>query len=105
MASQTPAKSTVLLGLHLARNGLHLLPVLLAFPVILLDFAYLGEKIFELNREILIGYHEFRQDQHVADGNGAAPQVLAQLDDFVDNQRRARESLANRPLAPLVALG
>src|ERR1700730_17705672 len=105
MASQTPAKSTVLLGLHLPRNGLHLLPVLLAFSVILFDFAYLREKIFELNREILIGYHEFRQDHHIARGTCPAPQVLAQLDDLMDNQRRARESLSNRPLAPLGALG
>src|ERR1700730_17929719 len=54
VARQAPAQSTVLLRLHLTRNSLQLLPVLLAFPVIFLDFAYLSQQFFELNREILI---------------------------------------------------
>ena len=55
--------------------------------------------------EILVGDDEFGQHQNIADGGDAALQILAQLDDFADHQRRARERLAHGPLAAFVALG
>ena len=44
VARQAIAQAAVLLGLHLARNGLQLLPELLALPVIFFDFGDLGQQ-------------------------------------------------------------
>ncbi len=62
----------MLLGLHLPRDGLQLLAVLLGLLVILFDFGDLGEQIFVLRREVLVGDHEFGQNQNVADGSDGA---------------------------------
>ena len=105
VARQRVTQAAMLLGLHLPRDGLQLLPMLLGLLVKFFDFVDLGQQIVVLDGEIFVGDHEFRQHQHVLDGIHAVPQVIAQLDDFADHQRRAGKRLANRPLPALVALG
>src|SRR5260370_23635892 len=94
----------MLLGLHLPRNGLQFLAVLLRLFVVLLDFVDLGGQILVLGRVVLIGDHELRKNQHVLDGTGPARQIFAQLDDFANYPRRAGERFAHRPFTALVAL-
>ena len=66
---------------------MQLLPVLLRLLVILFNLVDLGHQIVMLDGEVLIGDHEFRQNQNVLDGIDTLPQVIPQLDDFPDHQR------------------
>ncbi len=95
----------MLLRFQAARNRLQLLAELLRALVMLLDLVNFAQKLVELRRKILVGDDELRQHQHVLDQLRAVPQIRRELNNFPDHQRRARESLANGPLASLVALG
>ena len=67
----------MLLGLHLPRDGLQLLPELLGLLVIFFDLAEPVQQVFVLGSEVLVADDEFRQDQNVADGGDAARQVVS----------------------------
>jgi len=95
----------VLLGLHAARDGLQLLAELLGLLIKLLDFGDLSLQLVALLRKVIVGDDELRQHQDVADIHHATAQILAELKNFFDHQRRTGERLADGPLAPFIALG
>ena len=105
VARQAVAQPAVLFRLHLAGDGLQLLAELLALFVVLLDLGDLRQQLVQLSAEIFVGNDELGQHQDIAHGSDAALQIVAQLNDLADDQRRTRERFANRPLAAFIALG
>ncbi len=70
----------------------------------LLDFFDLHQQVVKLRREVLVRNDELGKNQDVLYGLDAAAQVLADLNDFTDDQGRPRKRLPYGPLPALVPL-
>ena len=69
------------------------------------DFGDGFRKFFRLLRDIFVGHHQVRHDEHFAHHERILAQRFRQRQNLANHQRRTRQRLAHRRLSALDALG